>query len=189
MANRFRELREALGWSRDRLAAEAEINPTTVWRYENGTAPLLNDAARKMAAALGVRREEEVLLPPTSSAARLIGRVGAGAEVYPIDDGSETIPAPPTVGDGIAVRVVGTSMVPAYREGDVLFAEQAADAPEVIIGRDCILQISDGRRLVKKVLRGSEPGRFRLFSYETQDISDDVELVWAAPVRWVLRDP
>lgn len=78
-------------------------------------------------------------------------------------------------------------MMPAYRPGDLIFAEDVALAPDTIVNRDCVVETNDGRRLVKKVLSGGLPGTYGLMSYETQEVEPNVRLRSAAPVRWVQR--
>lgn len=186
--NRLRALRESRGLSQEKLAALAEVSTSQVSRLETGRTQLFTASAKRIAAVLGLASAAELIDQPDRPAeARIFGEVGAGAEVIHLDDGTEFVPAPPELSDPIAVRVRGTSMMPAYREGDVLFAEHRAHVPADVLDRDCIVQVHGGPCLVKLVQRGSAPGLFRLFSYADNTQSDDVALDWAAPVRWVRR--
>jgi transcriptional regulator with XRE-family HTH domain len=172
--------------SQEALAAAAGLSAPQVSRYETGATSPFAKGIHQLAAALNLP-DPGALVGQRPSEARLLGEVGAGAEVFPLDEDGDRFPAPPGLEAPVAVRVTGTSMNPAYRAGDILYAEEVAKVCKDVVGQDCILQCEDGRRLVKRVLRGGEPGTFRLFSYETGDLSDDVRLLWAAPVRWVQR--
>lgn len=179
-------LREQRGFTQEELASAADVSTATVSRYESGAISPFADRFRRIAETLEVS-SPTALCAPAPPEARLLGEVGAGAEVFPLDEDGHRFPAPPGMDTPVAVRVTGTSMVPAYREGDLLFAEEASLVGKDVVGRDCILQTGDGRRLVKRVHRGSGAGWFRLFSYETQDFSDDLRLAWASPIRWIQR--
>lgn len=190
MPNRIKELRNLKGITQQELADLISADTSTVWRWENDRIPPFNDNFLKIAKALGCEDPLELLLPnaePSSTMVLLVGNVGAGAQVFPLDDGNEYVEGPGGLKNPIALRVTGTSMTPVFREGDILFCEQKTFTPEHLIGNDCIVQIENGPRLVKRVLKGSGPGYFRLFSYETQDVSDDVRIVAGAPVKWVHR--
>lgn len=48
----------------------------------------------------------------------------------------------------------------------------------------CVVGLADDRVMVKRLKRGSEPGRFTLQSVNAPDI-ENVEVVWASRVTWV----
>lgn len=169
------------------LADRLGVDKQTVWRYENGNADFFKKNARELARVLGVRTPE-ALLHGGPAKVLLVGKVGAGAEVFPLDDDNEWIEAPPGMGeDGFALQVTGRSMLPVYRPNEILFGQMRANVASDVIGADCFVQVTDGPRLVKRVQPGQAKGHFRLYSYDTQDESDDLRLDWAAPVRWVSR--
>ena len=168
------------------LADRLEVDRSTVFRYEKGdTAKLFQKNAHRLAEVLGVE-SPEALLASGPDQVQLVGNVGAGAEVFPIDEENEWLEAPPGIVDPLAVRVVGRSMLPVYRPGDILFAERRERAADDVVGRDCIVQVSNGPRLVKRVQAGAS-GMFRLYSYDTQDETKDLILEWASPVLWISR--
>ena len=55
---RLRKLREARGWSRARLAREAEMSASDVGKIEAGRLVPYESQARKLASALGVEISE-----------------------------------------------------------------------------------------------------------------------------------
>lgn len=118
--------------------------------------------------------------------------VGAGAEIVPFE-GDEpvdyvTVPAglEPLVGGGY--RVKGTSMEPMFHDGDVIFPEPHPVPPDKRIGSIVIADLKDGRRLVKKLIRGSKRGRFTLLSVNPAEPPFEDQLVLnVAALPWVNR--
>lgn len=183
----IRQLREDRKVKQVAVIQATGLDKSTVYRHERGEIALFSDGARSIFSALGLDTDDAIVAALASAEASLVGEVGAGAVVYPFDDGDEMIPAPTGMDHPIAVRVTGTSMMPAFRPGDVLFCEQKPVTGSHIVNEDCVVETEDGQRLVKKVLRGGEPGTFRLYSYETMDHGEDVRLRTAAVVRWIQR--
>lgn len=142
----------------------------------------------ELARVLGLRSPEELVIEPPPRA-HLAGYVGAGAEVTPLDDDNDWIDAPPGMVDPIALQVRGRSMLPVYRPDDILFAERRTDVRPDVFGMDCFVKVTGGPRLVKRVHAGSGRGLVRLYSYDTQDESDDLALDWASAITWVSRAP
>ena len=119
----------------------------------------------------------------------VIGYVDSGQKVTSIDDhdlgdGTETVRAPSALGNVVAVRVRGDAMYPQYKEGDLIFYRRQGDDPFDLVGREVIVQLSDGRMYVKELRRGSKPGHFTLFSHNARPLEDEA-IEWAAPVRFV----
>lgn len=54
VARTVRALRQARGWSLEKLAAEAELTASTVWRVESGKVEPQVETLRRLAAALEV---------------------------------------------------------------------------------------------------------------------------------------
>lgn len=190
MINRIRDFRKRAKLTQIALAELLSVDKTTVYRYETGVTPPFNETFLKIAEALGVKNPIDLLVlgeASDASQAPLVGYVGAGAQVFPLDDGHERVESPPGLKNPIAVRVRSSLMAPAYWSGDILFCEQEAVSRDQLIGRDCIVQVEGGPRFLKRVLKGGAPSTFRLFSYETQDVGDDVYLTMGTPVKWVQR--
>lgn len=127
----------------------------------------------------------------THSYVPLVGVVGAGAEVFAIDDhmkggGLEEVERPQGATDStVAVKVRGDSMKPAYKDGDLLYYDTQANGDlDHLIGHDCIVRLTNGRTLVKELRRSA--GRYWLFSHNDDPLLD-VEIEWAAKVKWVLK--
>lgn len=120
----------------------------------------------------------------------IVGRVGAGEEVFAFDDeamgGGDPIEAPPDIGpNAIAVRVQGRSMYPELDPDDVLvYDERYASDFEHFIGRRVVVGLPDGRRFVKRLHKGSAPGLWRLSSVNPTVEDMEVPLEWVAPIKW-----
>lgn len=121
----------------------------------------------------------------------LVGYVGAGELYYPDPLAGpwgtiERVDAPPGAGaDTVAVRVRGSSMVPVYRDGDLLYLRRHNDwVPDQCLGRDCVVELVDGRCYVKRLER--RDSTWRLVSYSAEPI-EAVDIKWAQPILWVRR--
>ena len=122
------------------------------------------------------------------------GRVGGGAEVqlsdpYSKGDGLYRIACPPQIGPHgiVAVEVEGTSMEPAYEDGDILFySRDVIGVPTEAIGKRCIVEDADGMVWVKLLRRrdGQPKDLFDLISFHADSAPMyDVAVKWAAPVK------
>ncbi len=123
---------------------------------------------------------------------RVVGRIGAGAEIQPEfeqipPEGLYEIEVPfPIDKDAIAFLVEGDSMWPRYDPGDVIICwRQGADANEVV-GWEAAVRTSDGKRYLKRIQRGAAPGTFDLESHNAAPIRS-VRIEWAAEIQGVVR--
>lgn len=121
----------------------------------------------------------------------VLGKIGAGGEVLFSDELPETemptVPRPPLVaGRLMALEVVGSSMLPKYEAGDMIYVRR--DHEGVMpgyLGRYCAVRTSDGGTFLKILTAGSEPGKYTLRSLNAEDMTG-VELAWASPVLFVM---
>lgn len=115
--------------------------------------------------------------------------IGAGAVVVPVEQDLpiEYVEVPPGA-EGVtqAGIVVGTSQLPVFRPGDILYWGEGSNDASAFLGLECICYLADGRVMLKKVGYGSKPGFYTLSSYNEPDIMD-VEITAASPVVWVKR--
>jgi phage repressor protein C with HTH and peptisase S24 domain len=182
-------------------AAASNVARNVVNNFLNRISETLTDASYEKLAAganrllkvdwvtAGVLRGDEIA-PDTVA---IVGKVGAGAQVLAFDDSikgagiGETERPPGITGRIVAVQVEGESMLPAYRDQDILFyTRDGADDWTRHVGDECVVQVTDGRVYVKVLRRGSKKGHATLSSYNAVDI-EDVPLDWAAPILWVKR--
>jgi phage repressor protein C with HTH and peptisase S24 domain len=140
----------------------------------------------------------------------IVGYVGAGGEVRPIDDyaiggGLEEVECPPGVDPSsvVALRIRGDSMHPVFQSGWVVYysermeiagppsnavqsfaASVAADPLERFYGKPCVIKTDDDRVMLKTLKKGHSAGRFTLTSYNATDI-EGVSIQWAARIIFV----
>lgn len=124
----------------------------------------------------------------------IIGEVSAGEAWQPVDDlapgaSLDMEDFSITGSDPIGIRVRGDSMFPVYRGGDILIASRIHGANiQDALNRDCIVRTVTDEAYIKILRRGTGRGTFTLRSYNpAYDDIVDVQLEWAAPVRWIKR--
>lgn len=142
----------------------------------------------KLASALNVEIGELVVQPRVPIA----GYIGAGGLVVFEDIGEniepdQTVLRPPGIsGPLIALMVRGASMLPKYRDGDIIYIQRTHDGllPEYV-GEDCAVRLKTGETYIKQVAYGSREGVFNLLSLNAPEMAD-VEVEWATPVVFIM---
>ncbi len=107
-------------------------------------------------------------------------------EVFWERDGEpEFVVVPPGITVPVEVVTVrGDSMYPIYRNGDRLIFETVARKLEDVVGKECVVELSDGRKLVKTLRQvGNE---IILESWNSPPITN-VVIRMAYPIRWIER--
>lgn len=101
------------------------------------------------------------------------GYVGAGAAVFPLDEGAFEPIEPPfgAPDNAVAFIVRGDSMYPAYRDGTFLICLPADDIHSVLHKR-AVVTLEDGRRYVKDIGPGAKNGLYTLYSHNAAPIPD-----------------
>lgn len=195
-AKRLNERMRVTGTTPAALVRRSGLSRDNIYKYVSGEVKQpRGETMDILAHALGM---EPLWLKegvgPELSGYPLVGYVSAGERFEPIDDhekggGLDFIELEMDSADPIAVQVRGVSMVPVYRERDVLFCsrQRGADLANCI-GSDCIVMTESGEGFLKVLKRGSRPSLYTLESYNRAfpDI-EDIRLQWAAPVRIVRR--
>jgi phage repressor protein C with HTH and peptisase S24 domain len=125
---------------------------------------------------------------PPARTVRIVGYIGAGAEVIPSDEfgPDDEIAAPPDFTDGIALVVRGDSMWPKYEDGDIVICESIEVDPTSLLNSYCYVQLADGHTYLKILRRGSAPGLYTLASHNAPNIEDVViqrvyRVAWTKP--------
>ena len=145
---------------------------------------------RKLAGALNVELGDLLALPRVP----IVGKIGAGGSVAFVAlqeneqaDIEDTVLRPPGVsGKLVALIVEGSSMLPKYSDGDIIYIQREHDGIlESDIGDDCAVRLKSGETYVKQLVRGSEPGRFTLRSLNAPDM-ENVEVEWATRVLFIM---
>lgn len=182
---RMRELRIGMRMTQAIFADAIHSTNSTVSRYETNEIPVPEFIIERLATLARVPKAFIRDGDTSSRLAPVVGYVGAGAEVYAPDEalhlGGIEVPASWT--DAVAMTIRGDSCLPVYAEGGTIIVrgDQRFD-PEEALRRMCVLELDDGRGLVKEPRRTPDPGRFDLWSPNAAPI-EDVVIVSARPVR------
>ena len=189
--NKIREIRKRKSLTLEQVAELSGLSPSYLSRLEIGDRNISGKIAAKLASALNVEIHE--LFKGHAKTIPVVGYVGAGAQVWPVDDhvqgaGLEEIEVPWPLGEhAVAVIVRGDSMRPAMREGDILIYDNRLEGDLTpLIGSECILALADGRMFVKELAPGSAPGRYTLLSHNAPPMLDQSPQ-WAAKINLIWR--
>lgn len=188
---RLRQIRTQRGLSTAQLGERVGRSESAVRNQENGTNGIPASLAAKYARCLTIT--PEWLLyghgeGPTGGATEsvpVVGYVSAGAALVRYEEGqgpfdfvkAPTVSTPTTV----AAAVRGVSLGPAFDEAILFYDDVRSPVTSDLHGRLCVVGLTDGRVLVK-IIRPSEGGRFHLLSNAAEEPLWDEVVVWAARV-------
>lgn len=190
----FMQWMEANNLKTKRVAITAEVPPSTLASFVQGQSQSLKgDTEEKIARAYdttvdaifsGAQNQQSQRRQPM---VRIIGRVGADASgvvfLSHADVTYDLAPLPPGgTSKTVALEVNGSSMPMLAEDGSLIYFEDQKPEPTPdLIGEVCAVETEDGRILVKRLKRGSEPGLYDLESVIGAPIKD-VRLRWAAEI-------
>lgn len=174
------------------LAAALLITRSMVPRYESGMHEMGKEIVERAAKCFGVPSSfimfgEAPLPSARAQSSRIVGTVGAGAQIDAVEDqAGETINVPEDFADLAAFRVAGDSCLPVFEPGDVLLASPIQGLNEAeFVNRFCIVETDDGKGWVKKVRPGvTLPNGRRTYNLESPnaDTLSNRVIVSARPV-------
>ena len=184
-----------------RIMDRKGVKPTTLSQRVGSSKTLVKDlltktgdvqfsTLRKLAGALDVELADLLALPRVP----IVGKIGAGGSVIFValqdeerPDLEESVPRPPGVsGKLVALVVEGSSMLPKYQNGDIIYIQRTHDGVlESDIGDDCAVRLVTGETYVKQLVKGSQPERFTLRSLNAPDM-ENVEVEWATRVLFIM---
>lgn len=130
--------------------------------------------------------------PHSTPEAELVGYIGAGGEVFPIDDhaqgaGLEPVEAPSGAEGSVALRIRGNSMHP-LQDGWLIFYRREVDGVDPsLVGRLCVVKLTNGAMMLKTLRHGRKKGRWNLESYN-EPMREDQKLEWASKVLFIKQD-
>ena len=186
---RVREaLREAMarkGFRNKPLAIKAGLGDTSVRDLlDNEDRDIKLGTLLKIAGAMDLDIGE---LIGSGRTVPLVGRVGAGGNILYEEVAGLDAPRPAGLGGEVeALEVEGSSMLPRYSSGDIVYIEKdIRGVREEHVGEFCAVRLVSGETYLKQLAHGSKPGFFTLRSLNAEDIVD-VELEWATPIILVL---
>lgn len=186
MGNNIEKIRLLREMTREELATKLNTTATTIFRKERGDRQLRLEELQDYARALNCSTQE---LMSETRKVPVVGYVGAGAKVHPIDDhakgaGLEFVDSPVGVNDPdiCALYVRGDSQEPQLEDGWIIFYRKRSEGvPSDCIGRLCVAALPNGEVMVKKIRQGSKPEFYHLISKNADPILD-AGLLWAARV-------
>lgn len=195
--NRIKKFRKERGMTLEQLAVAAGTSAPWVYKLESGQAKLTTEWLERFADAFGCDPLELIgdygknKIAPTVP---LVGYVGAGGRYYPEPATGEWVEfarverPPGEETNVVALRVVGKSMSPAYREGDIIYFVRDASMPiDSLVGKECIVQVRGAGAYVRFLGRGNQPGKWRLSTLDGRQDDDEVDIEWAAKVLWAKK--
>lgn len=181
------------GFSRRSLSKAASLSESAVrdllTRTDNPGIGTLRQIAEALEMPVDRLTGAAIMVP-------VLDNIGAGGQVlFTVDPDAELndcnsfemVPRPPMVtGRLMALAVVGSSMLPKYEDGDVIYVRRDHDGilPSYM-NRYCAVRTVDGGTFLKILSPGSEPGRYTLRSLNAPDM-ENVEVLWAAKVLFVM---
>jgi len=197
-SHRLRHARTEKGFDTAAAAAEAfGWNRNTYASNENGNAPFSYRKAKEYAAAFGVRSEwlydasGAMSTPALGGLAPIIGRVGANPDGIVLfatgQEAGDLAPIPPGGTDqAVALRVAGHSMRGVADDGALIYFEDQRTPPTPdMLGHVVVVETETDEVLVKRLLRGSESGRYDLESL-AGPTRRDARLRWAAHITAII---
>lgn len=187
-ASRLQETFAGTGWSKVELARRSGVPYDNVNKYLAGKVDKpRGDTLTALAKALGVEPlwlEKGISPDSPTRMVPLKGYIGAGHFVEAIDHGPEEIDAPAdSHPETVAAKIRGDSQLPVLQDGWVIYWSSQKPASSMI-NQLAVVQLADGRIMVKTLRNGSVPGLFTLTSFNAADIVD-VPVDWAAKIDWI----
>ncbi len=187
LTTRIRELRKTRGFTLQQLAERVGTTAQTIQRLETDNMSVSVDWLQRIAPALGV--DPAVLLEANASsrAVRYLGKLGIDCTVKSaqISD-THQVPVEVPGKDPMAVRLKGR--LGPYEAGTLLIADRLDNEEhEMADGRDCLVEVLDGRLLFRRIVVGRE-GLAALVPYEAaRTVDRDLRLAWIAPILMSVR--
>jgi len=120
----------------------------------------------------------------------IVGYVGAGGTITPIDDHAmdssiDEVEVPPTTARGtVAVIVKGDSMYPMLHDKMVVYYSKREKNISDYVQRIVIAHFEDGRKAIKTLIMGTEKGTFTLISFNAPPITN-ARLESVSPLDWI----
>lgn len=183
------------GFSRRSLSSAAGLSESAVrdllTRVDNPGIGTLRKVAEALEMPVDALTGADLKVP-------VLGKIGAGGavlfsldpEMELNDDALPMVPRPPLVsGRLMALEVVGSSMLPKYEDGEIIYVRAPSGdrghIPDDAVGSYCAIRTGDGGTYLKVLTRGSVEDRFTLRSLNAPDM-ENVEVIWASRVLFVM---
>lgn len=185
----LKEWRKKRGLTLLALAEKVDASVGYLSDLESGKRRHNSDWLAKLATALDASPADLLRSPEEVGSAQrrtvpVVGYVGAGAEAHLFAHGQgpfDEVPAPENATAAtVAVEVRGESLGSFFDTWLVYYDDVRSPVTPDLIGRLCVVGLTDDRILVKKLQKAREPGLYHLLSQTEAPIFD-------APVAWAAR--
>lgn len=186
---RLNDAFEKTGWSKAELARRSGVSYDNVNKYLAGKVDKPRGATLEaLAIALSIDPlwlEKGLDVESPTRLVPLKGYIGAGGHVEAIDNGNDDeVEAPADSHPAtVAAQIRGDSQLPVLQDGWIIYWSTQLPASS-LLNQMAIVQLADGRIMVKTIRNGSQPGLYTLTSYNAADIVD-VPVDWAAKIDWI----
>lgn len=187
MDTRIRELRRLRGLTLKELADLSGTTPQTIQRLETANMTVSTDWLERIAAALEVRPIELLADFVADRLVPVVGSVGRNGRIVGGEGSAERFAIDVLASSPVAARV--TSDCGPYRAGAHLIGDRLSGANLAnALGRDCLVEPTDGGVLLRRVIAGAAPETFTLVPLEQGEVVIyDAHLAWAAPILMAIR--
>ncbi len=181
MRNNIREIRKQKGLTLHQVAARIRPQPTTaqtIGRLETGSRKVTLDWLEKIAAALQCSVAE--LMPMDGDGpVPFAGTLSTGGEIIPA--AGETLSLQPPGDNAVALKIAQPAAD--FQVGDTVICLPVPVAEAArLVGKECLAELEDRRRLYGRLLAGTEPGR-----YTVVGMGDAAAVVYNAVLRSLAR--
>ena len=185
---------EELGLSQAEVCRRAHVKSTMLTDIlKRGQTPSVANLF-KIATVVNLSLSElyEGVVRSTDYSVRLTGTYEGGAVLDAAQAGETTnvlVSLPREHLESIRVNTDRLDLA-GYRRGDVLMGVRvAASHADNLAGKDCIVELADGRRLIAQLAKSNHVGRYNLrFFHRSQPDMENVEIAWVAPISLIVRD-
>jgi transcriptional regulator with XRE-family HTH domain len=188
MTTKIRDIRKARGLTLQELAEKVGTTAQTIQRLETDNMTVSVDWLRRIAAAFNLPAAA-LLEGGGVQTVRYIGDVDADGMVTEYD--ANTAPAPLQIEvpgrDPLAVKLV--QRLGPHDVGTILIANRFAEAEQADAdGRDCLVQLTDGRLLFRRIVMDGAGGPSAFVPYDDRSgVERNLQFDWLAPVVMVVR--
>lgn len=190
--------RRDAGLTQAKVAKALGVTPQAVSQWERGEAVPEIDKLGRLAKLYRISLDimldppgdhlpsEAVLLalPRPPRAVLVKGYVGAGSEMHGFKVAHESfdeVDLPEANDRTVAVEVRGTSFGPLLDRWLVFYDEVHSPMTPALIGKTCVVGLTDDRILIKKIVSNGRGG-YTLLSNSNEPPIENVDIEWAAKV-------
>ena len=194
---RLQKARRERGYaSASDAAAAFGWNRNTYISNENGNAPFSFNKAKTYALAFGVRAEwlydgKGAMKAANSDLREIAGYAGAdpeGGVLFGAGQGTgDYAPAPANASaDAMAIEIRGYSMPFFAEDGALVWIDGVVKTPDPeMLGQVVVCQLATDEVLIKRLQRGTEPGRYTLASL-AGPTRENVDIVWVGRIIMII---